>query len=120
MIDFAKSKAIKEKNGNVEFYVTSSDKLAFIQDKTVDLITIVLAIQNIEKLSANKENYGKATKWFFATYNCHIVGRKVANLKVQYIQGGVRMTLGENIKHYRKTKKLSQEKIKNLFLIIYS
>ncbi len=50
LIDFAKSKAIKEKNGNVEFYVTSSDKLAFIQDKTVDLITIVLAIQNIENI----------------------------------------------------------------------
>ena len=50
LIGLAKDKAIKEKNGNVEFYVTPSDKVAFIQDKTVDLITIVLAIQNIENI----------------------------------------------------------------------
>ena len=50
LISLAKDKVIKEKNGNVEFYVTPSDKLAFIQDKTVDMITIVLAIQNIENI----------------------------------------------------------------------
>ncbi len=50
LISLPKDKVIKEKVGNVEFYVTPSDKLAFIQDKTVDLITIVLAIQNIENI----------------------------------------------------------------------
>lgn len=51
LISLAKDKAIKENIGNIEFYVTSSDKLGFIQDGTADVITIVLAIQNIENIA---------------------------------------------------------------------
>ncbi len=51
LISHAKDRLIKEKNPNLEFHVTPSDKLDLIQDGTVDMITIVLAIQNIENIA---------------------------------------------------------------------
>ena len=51
LIAHAKDRLVKEKNSNIEFHVTPSDKLGFIQDGTVDVITIVLAIQNIENIA---------------------------------------------------------------------
>ncbi len=51
LISHAKDRLIKEKNPNLDFHVTPSDKLDFIQDGTIDVITIVLAIQNIENMA---------------------------------------------------------------------
>ncbi len=51
LISHAKDRLIKEKNPNLDFHVTPSDKLDFIEDGTVDMITIVLAIQNIENIA---------------------------------------------------------------------
>lgn len=48
LIELAKKNSTK----GVEYFVSSADQLKFIKDKTVDTITIILAIQNIENVSA--------------------------------------------------------------------
>jgi ubiquinone/menaquinone biosynthesis C-methylase UbiE len=39
-------------SGVIKFYTTPADKLQFIPDATVDVVTVVLALQNIENISA--------------------------------------------------------------------
>ncbi|HBM45632.1 MAG: hypothetical protein UT05_C0004G0064 [Parcubacteria group bacterium GW2011_GWF2_38_76] len=39
-----------ENNKGVEFHVSSAEKIDFLKDKSVDKISIILAIQNIEKV----------------------------------------------------------------------
>lgn len=51
LIEIAKEKSNKEKISNIEFNSAPSDKISFIEDKTIDVITIVLAIQNIENIA---------------------------------------------------------------------
>ena len=48
LVDFARKNSPK----GIEYHVAPADQLKFIKDKSVDLIAIVLAIQNIENISA--------------------------------------------------------------------
>jgi len=47
----SKTAAISREKLPVEFHISPSDKLAFLENNSVDTITVVLAIQNIENLS---------------------------------------------------------------------
>ena len=47
LIDIAKKKSPKE----IEYHVLSADKLASVEEKSVDKIAVILAIQNIENIS---------------------------------------------------------------------
>ena len=48
LIDFAQKNSPKD----IAYHISPADKLSFLKDKTVDTITIILAIQNIENVSA--------------------------------------------------------------------
>lgn len=50
--NYKKDKALNKKsNSNVEFYVSPADNLEMIKDNTLDKITCVLALQNIEEVA---------------------------------------------------------------------
>lgn len=48
-----------------QFHVASSDKLLFAADSTVDIITIVLALQNIENLSGTLAECSRVSRYRF-------------------------------------------------------
>ncbi len=48
--------------GNLEFQVASSDKLSIVKDGSIDVAVIVLALQNIEKLSETLQECSRTLK----------------------------------------------------------
>ena len=48
--------------GNLEFQVASSDKLSIVKDGSIDVAVIVLALQNIEKLSETMQECSRTLK----------------------------------------------------------
>lgn len=50
LISIAKSKT-KEENLKIDFHVSSADDISFLKDDSVDFISIILAIQNIENIN---------------------------------------------------------------------
>jgi ubiquinone/menaquinone biosynthesis C-methylase UbiE len=51
LIDFGKKEMIKEKMPNVEWFVSGAEKIDMIPANSVDAITIILALQNIERMA---------------------------------------------------------------------
>lgn len=53
LVELAKAQEDKKKEGEVKigFHVSSADSVPFIQNESVDVVTIILALQNIENLA---------------------------------------------------------------------
>lgn len=52
----------KEGEEKIAFYVTPADSLSFMQNEAVDVVTIVLALQNIENLAGTLNECGRVLK----------------------------------------------------------
>ncbi|MFA5934492.1 MAG: class I SAM-dependent methyltransferase [Candidatus Paceibacterota bacterium] len=62
-VDISKELIEKAKNNSPEairYFVSSSDRLTFVEEKTFDKIVIVLALQNIEKIKETMRECNKA------------------------------------------------------------
>lgn len=49
-VDKLSKAPIKSIEQNLQYYVTSADKLSFVKDNSIDIVTIILALQNIENI----------------------------------------------------------------------
>lgn len=64
-VDIAENliKLAKKKGGqNISYYITPADKLDFLEDKSIDKIIIILALQNIENVQAVFKECGRVMK----------------------------------------------------------
>ncbi len=64
LIDIAKAQEDKKKEGEekIQFHVSSADSVPFIQDGTVDVVTIILALQNIENFAGTLAESARVLK----------------------------------------------------------
>lgn len=62
LIKIANSYKEKQRTENVDFHVASADSTSFIKDKTMDTVTLVLAIQNIQNMASVFAETGRVLK----------------------------------------------------------
>ena len=53
---------IAKQDKNVEYHVSSADKLDFLKDKSIDKVVIILALQNIEKVGETLREVSRVLK----------------------------------------------------------
>ena len=54
--------AEQQKGEKIEYHVASADLLPFVKDSSVDVVTIILALQNIERLSETMAEAARVLK----------------------------------------------------------
>lgn len=63
LVEIAKQEEVaRERGGTIEYHVAAADDLSFAEDASADVVTIVLALQNIENLSGTVAEASRVLK----------------------------------------------------------